>query len=161
MVAAGLGIPVSYYGTHLSGGQTRASAIVATEPVAKRFEGRQKLYERVIRNMWKRLMSDMGIDSAECEVTFPEIITQDRTQKLQDLALAKSEEWISNERAGEIAAKELHITDYIYSEEIEKIRAEGPTTLEPMMNPLTAPPKSNASVSGEERQQVKDQNGYE
>jgi hypothetical protein len=77
MVAAGLGIPISYFGTHLSGGQTRASALVSTEPVAKRFEMRQQVYERMIKDLWDYLMDWADMPGVECEVTFPEITTAD------------------------------------------------------------------------------------
>lgn len=134
MIAAGTGIPVSYFGTHLSGGQTRASAMVSTEPVAKKFELRQVMYERIIRSMINRL----GIKSA-VEITFPELIIQDRSSKLKDLALAETQEWISKSRAAEIAAKELHITDFEFNKEMEDISAEKST--EPgILSPLTAPP---------------------
>ena len=153
-VAAGMGIPISYFGTHLSGGQTRASAIVATEPVAKKFEGRQKVYERIILDLWDHLMEHFGID-AECEVTFPEIVTADRTQKLQDLAFAENMKWISNERAGNMAAKEFNITDYIYEDEVEK-SSEDPA---PVANPLTDPgaPKPTSDIPSTEKSNIKDQ----
>lgn len=152
-VASGMGIPISYFGTHLSGGQTRASAVVATEPVAKRFEGRQKIYERIILDLWDHLMESFGIQGAECEVTFPEIVTADRSQKLQDLAFAENMKWLSNERAANMAAKEFNITDYIYEQEKEK-EQEDPAPQVTM--PLSSPGASNAMPSAQ-KQQVKDQ----
>jgi hypothetical protein len=162
-VASGMGIPISYFGTHLSGGQTRASAIVATEPVAKRFEGRQKIYEQVILDLWDHLMEHFGID-AQCEVTFPEIVTADRSQKLQDLAFAENMKWFSNERVANIVAKEFNVTDYIYEEEQDKIKEDPAAPA--MASPLTAPPstgsvpsvpKTNSSIPSEEKNQIKDQ----
>lgn len=123
MISAGCGIPTNYFGTHLSGGSTRASALVATEPVAKKFQQRQLVLERVIKRMWQRLMDQFGIH-ADCEVTFPEVIVQDRSAKLKDLALCQQQKWISAERASEIAAKELGVTDYDYTIEQEQIAAE-------------------------------------
>lgn len=125
MFCAGIGIPVSYFGTHLSGGQTRASAIVSTEPVAKRFEQRQQVYERIIYDLWDRVMQWAGLGFIPCEVSFPELITQDRSQKLKDLALARQQGWISTETAASIAAKELNITSFEFQKEIEKIKSEG------------------------------------
>jgi hypothetical protein len=135
MIAAGTGIPVSYFGTHLSGGQTRASAMIATEPVAKKFQLRQSVYEKIILSMTKRL----GIKSA-VEITFPELIVQDRSAKLKDLALSETQGWISKSRAAEIAAKELHITDFRFDKEMEDMAAERAT--EPgILSPLTDPAK--------------------
>lgn len=138
MIAAGSGIPVNYFGTHLGGATTRASALVATEPVAKKFENRQTVLERMIKRMAKRLFDQFGI-KAEIEVTFPELISQDRSSKLKDLAAAQSQGWISKKRAAQIAAKELGVTEFNYEEEIEEIKAE-----EPMFAPLTLPPQYTA-----------------
>lgn len=155
-VASGMGIPVSYFGTHLSGGQTRASAIVATEPVAKKFEARQLIYERIIHDLWDHVMEHFGID-AECEVTFPEIVTADRSQKLKDLTLAENMKWLSPERVANMVAKEFNITDFLYDEEKEKM-AEEPA---PVINPLTAPPsgqpKPTSDIPSSEKSNIKDQ----
>lgn len=150
MVASGLGIPISYFGTHLSGGQTRASAIVSTEPIAKRLEMRQQVYERVIHDLWDRVMEWAGLGYVECEVTFPEIITADKSQKLKDLALAQSQGWVSAERAATIAAKELGITTYEYDSEREKIDAEKSARVSIAPAPLTAP--ANALSSGQKNE---------
>lgn len=124
MIAAGSGIPSNYFGTHLSGGQTRASALVATEPVAKKFEMRQVLYQQMIQRMWDNLMKKFGLGKVECEITFPEILVQDRSAKLKDLALAETQGWISKERAATIAAKELGITNFGYDDEKEDMAGE-------------------------------------
>jgi len=165
-VAAGMGIPISYFGTHLSGGQTRASAITATEPVAKRFEARQKLYEKIIQDLWDYLMDKVGIN-AECEVTFPEIITADRSQKLQDLAFAENMKWFSNERVANMIAKEFNVTEYIYEEEQDKIKTDPSAPM--VSNPLTAPapklpkqdipdvPKPTSDITSSEKTDIKDQ----
>ena len=152
-VASGMGIPISYFGTHLSGGQTRASAIVATEPVAKKFESRQLVYERIVLDLWDYVMEHFGI-RAECEVTFPEIVTADRSQKLQDLAFSENMKWLSNKRAANMAAKEFNITDYVYEEEREKEQEDPAPEL---VSPLTAPPASSA-ISSSMKTAIKDQN---
>ena len=157
MVASGLGIPVSYFGTHLSGGQTRASAIVATEPIAKRLEMRQQVYERVILDLWDYAMEWAGLGNVPVEVTFPEIITQDRSQKLKDLVMAESQQWISPKRAATIAAKELNITDYEWDLEQQDI-SEEPAPPAQTSSPLTSPgmaPKPAQSVTGQDRAEVK------
>lgn len=165
MFCAGIGIPSNYFGTHLSGGQTRASAVVATEPVAKRFEQRQQVYERMIQDLWDRLMEWAGLGMVECEITFPELITQDRSQKLKDLALAESQGWISNQTAATLAGKELNITSFEYElerEEIEKEQSAGVFD-----QPLTFPPQAPfqkggetpaQAVTGSDRVEIKKQN---
>lgn len=165
MFCAGVGIPASYFGTHLSGGQTRASAIVATEPVAKRFESRQQVYERIVQDLWDRVMEWAGLGLIECEITFPELITQDRSQKLKDLSLAESQGWISNKTAATLAAKEMNITSFEY--ELERGEIEGEQQAGVFDAPLTFPPQApfakqpetpvNA-VTGQDRSEIKKQN---
>lgn len=136
MAAMSLGIPVSYFGTHLSGGQTRASALVATEPVAKRLEMRQVVYEKILHKMAKRLFKYFNIQDAQIEVTMPELLVQDRSMKLKDLALAEMQGWISKDRAATMASKEFQVSNFNYDDEKKIIDAQpqvGP--IEP--NPLT------------------------
>lgn len=164
MIAASTGIPISYYGTHLSGGSTRASAIVATEPVAKRFEMRQQVYKKIIGDVVDWLRDYWGIKS-DYKITFPEIITQDRTAKLKDIYLAETAKWISPERAADMAAVELAIDDYDWGTEQDKINSqqaeEAPV---PMANPITAPPatasgSSSSAVTKDQRKAISDNNG--
>lgn len=136
MIAVGTGIPLQYLGTHLSGATTRASAVVATEPVAKLFESRRNIYKRMLDGMIGKLREKMGIvKHAGYKTIFPELVAQDRSAKLKDLALAQTEGWYSKKRAAETAAKELGSVDYNYEEEQKEMQNEqGPNT-----NPLTQP----------------------
>jgi hypothetical protein len=164
MICAGLGIPMQYFGTHMSGQGTRGNALVATEPVAKKFEGRQVVLENIIKKMAKRLFDQFGID-ADIEVTFPDIVTQDRSAKLKDLATAQSMGWISKERAANIAAKELGITDFDYSIENTDQEQQSPGE----QSPLTAPPaaaqdvektSSPSGISSQDRRQTNLRRGF-
>ncbi len=158
MICGGQGIPVSYLGTHLSGGQTRASAMVGTEPSAKMFEGRQLDYERMIRAIARDLFISNNLDpNIDIEVTFPEIITQDRSAKLKDLSLAVQERWISSKRAAEIAAKEFNITEFDYETEQKDIDKH------PEFAPLTVgsmeptPDAAHSDIDSESRAEVRDE----
>lgn len=161
MIAMGLGIPISYLGAHLSGGQTRASAVVGTEPVAKLFEDRQNDYDRVIQAVSQKLFKKFGM-RARLEVTYPEIITQDRSAKLQDLALAQSEGWINKKNAATSAAKELGFDEYNYdsdSDDEEQDTSDDSNGLTPLASPDDVEKKpSNGGLSGDERKSVKDAN---
>lgn len=168
MACMAVRIPVSYLGTHLSGGTTRASALVATEPVAKKFESRQQVYEKIVKKMWNRVIWEWAGIKADCEVTFPEIITQDRSAKIKDIKIAEDAGYISRKRAATTVAKELGFGDYEYDSERVEIEKENPPPLSPtIIAPLTAPasdsggdfgsndpePKPSA-VTGEERRKV-------
>lgn len=166
MAAMAAGIPISYYGTHLQGGSSRASALVSVEPVTKRFERRQLFYERTIRKIFDQLMEKFGMESA-CEVIFPELITNDRSAMLRDLSLAQNNSWISHERAANIAAKELDADNFNYQKELDDIKRDDETLgLSPSMtvqSPLTTPGKAQqtggdnkGALTGTEKKSIKD-----
>ncbi|OPZ22999.1 MAG: hypothetical protein BWZ03_00667 [bacterium ADurb.BinA186] len=92
--------------------------------------------------MAKRLFDQFGI-KAEVEVTFPELISQDRSAKLKDIAAAQSQGWISKKRAAQIAAKELNITEFDFEEESLEIENETPD-----FGPLTLPAELPAEEEG-------------
>lgn len=162
-IAAGTGFPISYFGTHLSGTSTRASAIVSTEPIAKKIEKRQMVYERIVKIMAKRLLEPIGITDVP-EVTFPQVISQDSSAMLKDIAGAQMQGWISKERAAEMAAKELNITTFKWQEEQDKMSSE-PNVGNLLTNPLTTPSmssvgSSSSAVTSDERKSISDSNGY-
>lgn len=135
MICAGVQIPLHYFGMHLSGGQTRASAIVGTEPVAKKMEKRREKITRVLKCLWNLCQTRAGIPDVQCNVIFPEIITQDRSQKLKDILLAEEARWIKPERAATMAAKELQIQNYNYQVELENITDQLPEVPKPLLDP--------------------------
>lgn len=149
MACMAAGIPVNYLGTHLSGGGTRASAVVATEPVIKRFERRQLVLERIVRAHFNWVMQCAGIES-KCEIIFPELLTQDRSALFKDLSLAQMNDWIKPSRAAEIVNKELDTKDFNYEEEIQEILKQKNELGIPLAgsNPLTAPGEGGDNGGG-------------
>lgn len=159
-IAAGTGIPVNYFGTHLNGGSTRASALVATEPVTKKFEKRRQVYEMLLKKMSRRLLDRYGIKD-EIEFTFPELVSQDRSAKMKDMAMAQTMGWIKDHKLAPLAAKELDITDFDITKDLgspQQATAASPT----MTNPLTTPGQNTtpqpSAVTNDMRKAV-DQNG--
>lgn len=160
MIAAGVSIPVSYFGTHLSGGQTRASALVSTEPVAKKMAKRREVMRRVIKMHWKYCMEQAGLPDMDCDIIFPEMITQDRSQKLKDLVLAEQNRWFKPERVATMAAKEFQIHDYNYENELADIKKElplipMPLTDEPGVTDTTSESPSSSAITPDERKEIK------
>lgn len=135
MICSGVGIPVSYLGTHLSGGTTKASALVATEPVAKKMQKRQETTKRELRKIWNWLMKEAGLPRVDVDIILPEILVQDKSQKLKDLLLMQNSRWISPKRAADMAAKELSIYNFNYDQEIENMQEELPEVPMPLLNP--------------------------
>lgn len=163
MIAAALGVPVSFFGTHLSGGQTRASAMVATEPSVKMFESRQYTYENIVRTIVMDSFKQKGLNPyIDFEVTFPEIYTQDRSAKFQDLMVAVQNKWISNRRAAQIASKEFNISEFDYeteSKDIEQDSMISPLTLDPAVKKEETETE-HEDISGQSRKQLADNEGY-
>lgn len=163
MIAMSSGFPIAYFGTHLSGQGTRASALVSTEPIAKRLERRQNVYQRIWRALFNYVVVEYFGLNADCEIIFPELITQDRSALFKDLMLAQTAGWVAKETAANLAAKEFDLDEYDYRVEQEKINNDpivppaGPTST----SPLTAPAqngqtgKSNGTMTAPEKQQVK------
>lgn len=178
MICSGFGVPVSYVGSHLSSGQTRASAVVATEPVFKRFEGRRQIYSWTLERIKRRVFKLMGRNPyAAMETNYPEIYTQDRDAKAKRFTLYQENEWIAPETAAAVMAKEEGLDDYNYANEKEKIqkaKADGSDPLSatnpltaPAQNPLAAPKAPTAGVkapspaglSGNQRKGLRDNLG--
>lgn len=175
MVCAGLGIPMQYFGTHLSGGGTRGNAIVATEPVAKKFETRQLIVERLLKKMISRLFNKFGVTDVEVEITFPEVVVQDRTAKIKDVLTAKQADIFSQERTANVIAKELQATNYDWTLEQQKIKAEKASndevtaTIPGLISPLTTPPllnqtndsnKISSGIDNEDKASLRKTRGY-
>jgi hypothetical protein len=136
-VAMATSIPLNYFGTSFtSSSGTKAGALVATEPVAKKMIERQLKMEFLIRRIVKDVLKFNNMDpSIEFEVNFPEIMEEDRSQKIQDLVLAKDEKAISHRTFAEITAKELKINRYSYDDEQDQIEEEmrdNPNLSQPM-----------------------------
>jgi hypothetical protein len=152
MCCAGYGVPTNYLGTHLTGGQTRAGSVVATEPFVKKIEMRQNVYREILKQLWDYCMEWAGIKGQECKIILPEMVVQDRSAKLKDLAVAVSQKWISRATAAEIAAKELGLDKFNFEDEDKKIEEDlpalDPTTISPLLNPEANPEVPPADPSG-------------
>lgn len=125
-VAMGTMIPVNYMGTFGTGGSTKAGAVVATEPVAKKMLERQLKLENVIRKIVKEVLRSNNInpEGIHFEVTFPDILEGDRSAKIQDTIVAHQQKIISHKTMSGIIAKELRYNSYDYAKEQDQIAEE-------------------------------------
>lgn len=166
MTCMATGIPLQYFGTHLGNTGTRASALVSTEPVAKKFERRRGVHTRMVQDMYSKLMRKFNLNS-DCDVLWPELVTQDRSSILKDLTTAQTNNWLSHETCATRAAKEFDLHDFDYSSEMVDIKKQDEELgITPeATSPLTSPAKngdnnkSNSSMPGSEKQQVKNNMG--
>jgi molybdenum cofactor biosynthesis enzyme len=101
----------------------------------------------VIKKMAHRVFEKFGIHDVDIEVTFPEVVTHNRNEKIKDIVTAKVAGVLSQERAANMISKELQISDFDWTLEQKKIEVEkskgenGTPTPEEEINPLTAVPK--------------------
>lgn len=158
LVCLGPGVPVDYILQVMRGG-TRANALVATEPIARRLEDRQSAVQNIIGGkMFDRVMKAANITDASLDVAFPPIATEDATQTLQNLSFGEANQWFSKQTAAARAAAIVGVKDYDYAAEQDLIEAEfedpdmedDPNAPPPMMDPITGwtPPKAQRAKKG-------------
>ncbi len=147
MVSMATGLPVHWFGTHLSNATTKASAMTATEPVIKMMENRREVYRRMIQDMGCRLFKMFGITDS-VDVTFPELVAQDRGAKLKDLALCEEQKWLSQERCAKIAAKEMGVDDFDWEKEKADIAKNEPVSVPPLGSPGALGSSGGMGASG-------------
>jgi hypothetical protein len=124
MVANSIGLPKDWLNFGMQ--NTRAGALVATEPAARSLEELQGTVEGVVHDCFERVMRAAGITDAQIEITFPSIASEDRSGLLKDLSFAEANGWLAKTTAGAIAAKNLGITNYDFEQEQGLIADEFP-----------------------------------
>lgn len=158
LICASFGVPLDYILQVMRGG-TRANALVATEPAAKRFERRQSWVETVIHDMFDRVMASAGITDAELEATFPPIATEDTTQLLKNVSYMESNMYYSKKSAATQAAKAMGDSTYDFETEQKLIASEfpepemedDPDAPDPVRDPITGltPPRKQRPKQGD------------
>jgi hypothetical protein len=145
VIAIGAGISENFLG--VSRQQTRAGALINTEPDVKNFEDHQELIEEILVDAADRVFADGGLTPLQMEFTFPAIAQEDRTAKLRDIAFTEAMDYITKERAAVMAAREFQITDYNYEAEKQRImveRGEEPVIAQGMQQLPKIAPDPNA-----------------
>lgn len=122
VIAIGSGVSPDFLGVSRS--QTRAGALISTEPDVKNFEEYQEMIEDLLLDASERTFDAADLEEDVMEFTFPAIAQEDRGAKLKDIAFSESMDYFTKERAASMAAREFNISDYHYSEEQDAIRRE-------------------------------------
>jgi len=143
MCAIGVGIPVTYFGTMGDNSvTTRAGAVLANEPVMKKFQRRQELFKAIIMRIVKDWLESTGKSGNTFRVIFPEVLGDDRSTKIKDLVLAKTNGVMTDKMFCEHVAEEMHIENYDYAE-VKKERDEAEEKMQQDFmsgnSPLSAP----------------------
>lgn len=122
VIAIGAGVSENFLG--VSRAQTRAGALISTEPDVKNFEDHQELVEEILMETADRVFAFKKLKPKAMEFTFPAIAQEDRSAKLKDIAFAEAMDYIAKQRAAVMAAREFQITDYDYEAEKQRIAEE-------------------------------------
>lgn len=123
IIAVGAGVSKHFLG--VSKDQSRAGALISTEPDVKNFEDYREIVESMLEKAGDRIKELKKIpDDVLMEFVFPSIAQEDRTAKLKDIALAEAMDYFSKRRAAGMVAHEFDITNYDYDEEQATILIE-------------------------------------
>lgn len=122
IIAIGAGVSENFLG--VSRAQTRAGALISTEPDVKNFEEYQELMEELLLDASIRVFKANSLAEQSMEFTFPSIAQEDRSAKLKDIAFSEAMDYFTKERSAAMVAREFNITDYDYRTEREAIRKE-------------------------------------
>lgn len=134
-VAVAFGLSKDYFG--VTGHSNRASALIATEPAAKRFEDRQDVMEGMLKRLLGSIVDEarkygklvpQGDEDTQVDddfrIIFPTIIKADAATRLAMLRQLQGMGWLSARRAAQEAAGEVELSEYNYDEEIAAIEEE-------------------------------------
>ncbi len=122
VIAIGAGVSENFLG--VARAQSRAGALISTEPDVKNFEDYQELVEEILMRTSERVFAAAGLGEKIMEFTFPAIAQEDRSAKLKDISFEESMDHISKRRAATMAAREFQISDYDYTKEQQDIEEE-------------------------------------
>lgn len=152
LYAASQHFPSSYFNL-AAGGMARATALVASEPVAKKIATRQQflrgildhLYEEVIKRAIdaRRISADvLRQGDSDPEWVFPTTYEEDRGAKFRDLGLAFDRRAISHRTMATSMGQELSLDAHDYDGEMEQIAEDekNPTLLAPLLPISTLKP---------------------
>ena len=134
-IAVAFGLSKDYFGA--ASRNTRASALIATEPAAKRFEQRQGVISAFIEALMQDVVDearnhgliqpqddeDDKIDES-FRVVFPTIITADSDTRIKQLNGAVASGVIGHKRYAEEYSGELELDEYEYDAEMNAIKDE-------------------------------------
>lgn len=117
-IAVACGIPKEFLNIvqNTAGGGSRAGALTSAEPFTKMVEDIQARWESFVKDIFVKAMSQSGIDAKreDVEVLFPSVTKDSTSDTLNNLVMCENQGWLDNQTAGEMAAKELNITEYDY-----------------------------------------------
>lgn len=124
-IALSVNIPYSWFAMADSGGESKASAVVKTEPVVRKMTERRKIIESILKEIFKDVMIENGLDpDTHVEFNFPDMVVDDRSKKIADIITVTQAGYFSKKTSANMVAQQLDVTEYDYDLELSQIKKE-------------------------------------
>ena len=152
LIATSVGIPKDHFNIVSSGGGSRATAIVGSEPFTKVIEDLQEDFSDLLDRIIEQFCADNGADYNEedWKKIFPSVSKDTISDILKNLAFRETMGWITNRQAAVQAAAECDDDEYDYDDMLKE-KATDAADNDPSnfhSAPLPPPPLSPAGRLG-------------
>ena len=126
LIATSVGIPKDHFNIISSGGGSRATAIVGSEPFTKVIEDLQEDFSELLEQIIKKFCEQSKVDYNEDDwkKIFPSVSKDTLSDVLKDLAFRETMGWITNRQAAVKAAAECDDDDYDYDDMLKEKAAD-------------------------------------
>jgi hypothetical protein len=128
-IGQGFGVPKEYLGAGSQG--SRAAALTSTEPAAKLMKRRQTEFEYCLHELYRKVIQEakragrLPMECSEkCECTFPELVSENKSDRLNRLVIEEHQKYFTRKRCAEMAARLEDVTTFDFSDEDKAIQQE-------------------------------------
>lgn len=131
IISACLGIPKETLNTSMSGGGSRATALVGAEPFTKVIDELQGDLTELLQELASIAFKLAGKEyKGEIEFIFPSTVKDTTSETIKNISIGEQQKYITHKRAANMYAAEMDVTMYDYADEIESIKGEQEMALE-------------------------------
>jgi hypothetical protein len=120
LIAICYGIPASYFGIMGDTGNTKAAAVIGTEPISKKVSRRQEFFRPIVTMKVRLFLESLGVSGVPFEVIFPETQLDERSSKIKDLIFSRDSGCITDEQCANGVSAELKIKNFNF----QSVRSE-------------------------------------
>lgn len=168
-IATAVGIPKEFFNVTGAGANTKATALVGSEPFEKVIEDIQAKFENLLLSIAEDVFIEAGVGykKGDVEFTFPSVTKDTTSETIKNISSGEISGFIGHRMAAEMYAAEMNITTYSYDEEMAEIdrdRAEGHDPLMPpagrfQRNPPAngGDPEEGSEIHGEQKNRTKNE----
>jgi hypothetical protein len=152
IISACLGVPKETINAGISGGGSRATALVASEPFTKVIEELQNDLTDLLQELARIAFKLEGKEyKNELEFIFPSTVKDTTTETIKNITTGEVQKYISHKRAATMYAAEMDITMYDYDEEMESIKDEQEKALDLGLGPDSTAARFGSELKDDEK----------